>query len=296
MTRTDPTFGIGPAPIDETRMKVVDQVPLVDSVSVLNGYMMRSLFKFLGSATDETPCAGPKEIDHLSQLAPDLTVSSSSLSSWSTSSASSSPSVDNTVLPDSTPPTSSAFVQNCSLSASATNTLQRDSTKKLPVIFQGGQTELWELRYKELAKFREKHGHSLVPLNNESAASIQLGNWVKRNRSEYKKMLLGKHSTMTKERIEKLERLDFVWDSQAAKWEERWNQLAKFQRRHGHCIVSRTSRCEKERQLAIWIKSQRRQFTLYCEQKRSNMTPKRIEKLKRLGFNFGGSHSSALQT
>jgi Fe-S cluster biosynthesis and repair protein YggX len=39
-------------------------------------------------------------------------------------------------------------------------------------------------------------------------------------------------------------------------------------------------------QLAVWVKWQRRQFTLIGERKYSNLTKERIEKLQVLGFDF----------
>jgi hypothetical protein len=94
----------------------------------------------------------------------------------------------------------------------------------------------------------------------------------------------GKHSTMTEERQARLAKLDFVWDSHAAGWEERWNELRAFQDAHGNCNVPKTY--PPNQQLAVWVKCQRRQFKLFCDKKTSNMSRGRIEKLIYLGFIF----------
>jgi hypothetical protein len=89
---------------------------------------------------------------------------------------------------------------------------------------------------------------------------------------------------MTEERQGALESLGFVWDSHSATWEERWNELRKFREHHGHCNVPKKD--PENHQLAVWVKWQRRQFTLFGEGKYSNMTKERIEKLQVLGFVF----------
>ena len=89
---------------------------------------------------------------------------------------------------------------------------------------------------------------------------------------------------MTEERQAALARLGFVWDSHAAGWEERWDELREFRERHGHCNVPK--KYPENPQLAVWVKCQRRQFKLFSEGKSSNMTRQRIERLQVLGFVF----------
>ena len=89
---------------------------------------------------------------------------------------------------------------------------------------------------------------------------------------------------MTEERQGALELMGFVWNAHSAAWEERWNELREFKERHGHCNVPK--KCSKNPQLAVWVKWQRRQFTLFGEGKYSNMTKEQIKKLHVLGFLF----------
>ena len=76
--------------------------------------------------------------------------------------------------------------------------------------------------------------------------------WVKRQRYQYKLKKEGKHSNMTNEREEALNRLGFVWDSHAVFWEERFNELKAFRDTHGHCNVP--TKLPDNPQLAIWGK------------------------------------------
>ena len=86
--------------------------------------------------------------------------------------------------------------------------------------------------------------------------NIGLARWVKRQRYQYKLMIDGHQSTMTEERVKLLEDIGFIWDSHAATWEERLNELREYKRINGDCNVP--SSYEKNPKLATWIKCQRR--------------------------------------
>jgi Helicase associated domain len=89
---------------------------------------------------------------------------------------------------------------------------------------------------------------------------------------------------MTDKRIRLLEDLGFVWDSHSAAWEDRLRELEDFKSIHKHCNVPSNYRANSS--LASWIKCQRRQYRLFREGKKSNMTPQRVEQLERMGFRF----------
>jgi hypothetical protein len=69
---------------------------------------------------------------------------------------------------------------------------------------------VWEQRLQELAIYKQQNnGHT--NLSTLYADSKPLGRWVKTQRSQYKLLQEGKSSTMTKERIKSLNKLDFEW-------------------------------------------------------------------------------------
>ena len=144
------------------------------------------------------------------------------------------------------------------------------------------QTLQWKERYQELIDFQLKYGHCLVP--NVWEKNNRLAFWVKRQRYQYKQKKQGHHSTLSDAREQALERLGFVWDSHKAIWEERLNELISFQKTYKHCNVP--ANYPPNRQLAIWVKCQRRQYRLYCNFQRSNITEERISKLAELGFDW----------
>lgn len=64
----------------------------------------------------------------------------------------------------------------------------------------------WEENYEGLLEFHRKNGHCHVPV-----AEARLSTWMKRQRRQYKLFIAGKPSTMTQTRIDKLNKLGFVW-------------------------------------------------------------------------------------
>jgi hypothetical protein len=145
------------------------------------------------------------------------------------------------------------------------------------------QSEQWHQRFDELVQFNNEHGHSLVPISWQP--NIPLALWVKRQRQQYQlKNKENKHSTLTDERQEALETLGFVWESRGIAWEEKYAELCAFNDLHGHCIIAH--HFPKTSTLAIWVKCQRRQFKLLSDNRKSSITPERIIRLNRLGFNW----------
>lgn len=67
----------------------------------------------------------------------------------------------------------------------------------------------WEARYEELVEFKSKHGHTKVPQNYPENKA--LGKWVALQRTEYTQLKDGKKSSLTRDRLEKLNAINFVW-------------------------------------------------------------------------------------
>jgi hypothetical protein len=145
------------------------------------------------------------------------------------------------------------------------------------------QAKDWIERFQELILFQKQYGHCLVP--HISATNPGLGQWVKRQRYQYKLKRDGRHSTLIDERELALERLGFAWDHRMAAWMEHWNQLCEYQKRNGHSNVTWSTNGDPEyRQLAIWVSSQRRQYRHHKRGDVSFLTPERIRKMESLGF------------
>ncbi|CAJ1949733.1 unnamed protein product [Cylindrotheca closterium] len=146
--------------------------------------------------------------------------------------------------------------------------------------FRQYQAEIWSEKFEDLIEFRKMFGHCHVPHYYQQNAP--LAQWVKRQRYQYKLKVDGKRSTLSDERIRLLNKIGFIWNSHDAVWEERWNELAIYKRLHGDCVVP--SNYEKNPQLAVWVKRQRRQYKFWNENNPTSMTKERIDKLEKLGF------------
>jgi hypothetical protein len=157
---------------------------------------------------------------------------------------------------------------------------QKRSTSKHP---SNAYRRLWEDRLSQLADYRKVHGHCNVPQS--CSENPKLGKWVGTQRNRYRLYQEGKTSPMTASRIKELESLDFEWDSHSAAWGDRLNELADYREIHGHCNVP--NKYSKNTKLGIWVGTQRSQYKLYVEGKRSYLMLSRIQELESLGFEWG---------
>lgn len=156
-------------------------------------------------------------------------------------------------------------------------TLQRDGRK-----VRSDHSDIWNANFKKILTFREKHGHCLVPC--KYVADPSLSRWVKRQRHYYNLQMKGKPSPLTKERVEKLRRVGFVWHAKEALWQKRFGELQEFKRMYGHYSVP--SIFPSNQPLATWVKCQRRQYELYLKGHPSFITPDRIRSLDECGFEW----------
>jgi hypothetical protein len=138
-------------------------------------------------------------------------------------------------------------------------------------------------RLSELADYRKIHGHCNVPQN--CSENPKLAQWVKTQRKEYRLLQAeGKISNMTLFRVQELDSLDFEWDIYGTAWKDRLSELADYRRIHGHCNVPQN--CSENPKLAQWVKTQRKQYRLHSQGKKSQMTRPRIQALESLGFEW----------
>lgn len=69
---------------------------------------------------------------------------------------------------------------------------------------------------------------------------------------------------------------------QAEQWEERFSDLLKYRKQHGHCCVPLSY--PENPSLARWVKRQRHQYKLRSQGEDSTMTSRRIQALEKVGF------------
>ena len=178
--------------------------------------------------------------------------------------------------------------------APTTTSSTKHSSDPSPVKFEGTHLKKWSNRYSELLKFQEEHGHCSVP--NDYKPNKQLGRWVKRQRHQHFLYMEGKHTTMTKERKELLDNVNFIWDSRHTIWEHQYGELVKFKKIHGHCKVP--SQYSSNESLGLWVKRQRGKYKSYRDRMNMKQPSKndaqvnesRFQRLRDIGFVFDSSY------
>lgn len=90
----------------------------------------------------------------------------------------------------------------------------------------------WNRNISGIKKFKEEHGHCLIPQN------TKLGKSVNHLRLYYDQFSQGKPSPLTVDRVQELDELGFVWDVHEDFWQRRYEQLKQFRKEHGHVNIS----------------------------------------------------------
>ncbi|KAL7528498.1 hypothetical protein ACHAWF_002586 [Thalassiosira exigua] len=141
----------------------------------------------------------------------------------------------------------------------------------------------WDERYQELKDYKAEHGHCVVPKNYGP-----LGSWVRAQRHSMKEsgdlgMSFAGGGLLSPERVDMLNRLEFVWDVHAWQWNETYHELLRYKEVHNHTNVPMSYGG-----LGLWVYNQRAHYNSYRKGKRSKegMTPARLELLTNIGFEF----------
>mmetsp|Transcript_43196 Transcript_43196/g.75790 ORF Transcript_43196/g.75790 Transcript_43196/m.75790 type:complete len:573 (-) Transcript_43196:20-1738(-) len=141
----------------------------------------------------------------------------------------------------------------------------------------------WEERYEELKEYEEEHGHCVVPKNYGP-----LGSWVRAQRHLMKEKgtmgssFLESGGLLSDERVDRLDRLGFVWDVHQWQWDQSYYELLQYKKDHNDTNVPMNYG-----PLGSWVFNQRAHYNnSYQKGKKSHMTPTRLELLRNIGFEF----------
>jgi len=136
----------------------------------------------------------------------------------------------------------------------------------------------WNLRFEELKQYIAEKGNSCVPgiyPENES-----LGLWVAKQRRTYKVKLKAtkksqnqeegidsiNETSLSEERIDKLNAVGFIWDVHEAQWLERYEELKRYRRDHGDTLVPKHYAVYPF--LGRWVDKQRFDYKRFIAQKK----------------------------
>lgn len=145
-------------------------------------------------------------------------------------------------------------------------TVDVEFSAALRTVLVEATTASWDFGFALLQNFKAREGHCRV-VQDHLENGHGLGRWVNTQR-----ML---KDSLPSDRQEKLNSLDFVWDTLSEAWEVGFNFLKKFQERVGHCKVPRRH-TEGGYPLGNWVSNQR--------QYRNRIPVDRIHRLDGLGF------------
>ena len=130
----------------------------------------------------------------------------------------------------------------------------------------------WDDAFQELQAYKAEHGTTLVPQNHTTEAGFKLGLWIAEQRRAKRE---GK---LSQERIDRLEKLGFVWDVLEQGWDDAFEELQAYRAEHGTTLVPISHTTETGFNLGIWIHNQRR---ARCE---GRMSQERIDRMEKIGF------------
>ena len=144
----------------------------------------------------------------------------------------------------------------------------------------------WEERMKELVEFVEAGND----INEIPTSHPEMGEFVSRQRKEYRRWVDGLKTAMTKDRIDALEAVGFDWNLDRRReratlvkpktWQERYLELLTFKQQHGHTLVPQAM----EGGLGNWVKAQRQALKAFSCGQKSSLSADKVSRLTAVGF------------
>lgn len=129
----------------------------------------------------------------------------------------------------------------------------------------------WSEGLDHLRSFIDREGHCCPKATHKEPCGYRLGGWVVAQRQ--------KMNELSKERIDKLNALNFIWDPLNDRWEKSFSALEAFCIREGHSRIAANHR-ENDILVGRWLEHQREARLA------GDLTLERIERLNNLGISW----------
>ena len=139
----------------------------------------------------------------------------------------------------------------------------------------------------DLQHYRAKHSSHECNVPLKYTEYPGLGNFVNRQRTEYRKLIQGKASSMTQSKIRQLDEVAFVWSIREgghASWESRLNDLKDYLDQYGHTNVPKNY--PPNPSLGYWVNEQRFQYRRMIKGKSSYMNENKVAQLNAINFKW----------
>ena len=131
-------------------------------------------------------------------------------------------------------------------------------------------TETWDFWYGLLLDYYDEFNTSNVPSRFETENNEKLGKWIHNQRTNKKNKII------SKDRIQKLENLGFIWNPFEVQWNEGYDNLKKYYEKYGNSFVPTKFKSEDNYSLGKWVSHQR--------DKKEELTTNQLKQLNELGF------------
>ena len=135
--------------------------------------------------------------------------------------------------------------------------------------------------YAAAKEYYEQNGDLLVPQNYVTESGLNLGKWIRTQRTTYK--FHPKSSVLSAERIQLLEAIDMAWDSYEYRWNRNYQSAVNYYRKHGSLKVPTGYVDEDGVRLYHWLQTVRQ---AYHKKNKSHLTSERIQSLNQIGMTW----------
>ncbi|OEU08628.1 hypothetical protein FRACYDRAFT_196115 [Fragilariopsis cylindrus CCMP1102] len=126
----------------------------------------------------------------------------------------------------------------------------------------------WDEMFRKLISYKKEHNSTSVP--RKYPADPNLGMWVSHQRTFFN------NKTISIDRINRLESIDFVWDPFGEKWMELFHKLVAYKKKHKSTYVPKNYK--EDPKLGRWVHHQRDVY------KNKTISIDRINRLESIGF------------
>ena len=130
----------------------------------------------------------------------------------------------------------------------------------------------WEEMYQQAKEYFERYGSLSIP-DERCIEYKKLKSWIQEQKLKYNSTT---NVNLSEEQIERLEQIGIVWNVNQTSYDNMYRQAQEYFAQHGDLLVPRT---EEYKQLANWIKGQRRKY-----KSKEGLSKEEVESLEAIGM------------
>lgn len=129
----------------------------------------------------------------------------------------------------------------------------------------------WKTNYEIATHYYKENGNLLVPSQYKANETVNLGQWISRQRQLYRE------EKLSKEKIELLENIGMVWSIYDLQWYEYYELAVDYYNKNNNLMIPLKYSID-DRNLGHWIGSQRKKYQA------SKLSKEKIELLEKIGM------------